>query len=381
MPPNKHAWAGPSSIARILACPPSARFSARFPDSGSGYAQEGTCAHAVAEYLVRRSLGQQADDPRDNLDFYNEEMLGHAEGYVAFIAELLEEAKRTCQDPVVLVEQRVDISSYVPECFGTADCVLIADGQMTIVDFKYGLGVLVSAKENPQLMCYALGALEMFDALYEIDSVRLAVYQPRRENVDVWTLTKTELLDWAENTLKPIAALAYAGEGEFHAGDHCLFCKAKAVCRKRAEYNLELARYDFAPPPSLDSREIAAILSRIDEMLSWAGDVKDYALRQALAGEEYDGFKLVEGRSNRRYVNDETVAAIVSDSGYDPYERKVLGVTAMQKMLGKTRFDELLTGLIEKPQGKPTLVPLTDKRPAINSAKNDFNDMEENENG
>ena len=377
---GKHALLSASSSHRWLACPPSARLSEQFEDKASEYAQEGTDAHSLCEYKLRRALGMEAADPTENLGFYNEEMERCAEDYASYVLELLGEVRQTCKDPVVLIEQRLDYSRFVESGFGTGDCVVIADGTLYVIDYKHGKGVEVSAQGNPQMMCYALGALELFDGIYDIDSVCMTIYQPRRENISVFTMGKDELYTWAETVLAPTAKLAYAGEGEFQAGEHCRFCKAKAVCRKRAEYNLELARYDFEMPASLDETEIAAILDRADELASWAADVKEYALQQALSGTEYPGYKVVEGRSNRRYINEDAVAATVSKAGYDPYAHKVLGLTEMQKLLGKKRFDELLGSLIEKPQGKPTLVPSSDKRPEyrpadpVESAKHDFSE-------
>lgn len=215
------------------------------------------------------------------------------------------------------------------------------------VSKEHGKGVEVSAAENPQMMLYALGALELFDGIYDINTIRMTIFQPRRENVSVCVMEKDDLLQWAYNELVHKTKLAYEGGGEFACGDWCRFCKAKAVCRKRAEYNLELARYDFAMPDTLEDTEIVAILDKVDELPSWAADVKEYALRQALSGRSYPGYKVVEGRSNRRYVNDEAVATTVSKAGYDPYAQKVLGITEMQKLLGKKKFDELLGSLIE----------------------------------
>ena len=275
-------------------------------------------------------------------------------------------------DPVVLIEQRLDFSRFVEEGFGTGDCVIISDGTLSVVDYKHGVGVLVSAEDNPQMMCYALGALELFDGIYDIDTVSMTIYQPRRENVSTCVMTKEQLLEWAETVLVPTAKLAYAGEGEYKAGDHCQFCKAKAVCRKRAEYNLELARYDFEMPATLDTDEIAYILTKADELANWVSDVKEYALQQALSGTDYNGFKVVEGRSNRKYVNEEAVAQAAVDAGFDPYEKKVLGITAMTALMGKKKFEEVLGGFIHKPSGKPVLVPLSDKRPSMNTAQDDF---------
>jgi hypothetical protein len=375
MASKAHAVLSASSSDRWLHCPPSARLCETYEDKGSNYAVEGTDAHSLCEFKLRKALGQPAKDPTESLSFYNEEMEDCAAGYAAYVIEQVEAAKETCPDPVVLVEQRVDFSRWVKQGFGTADCLIIADGTLQVLDFKYDLGVLVSAEENPQMKCYALGALELFDDIYDIEKVSMTIYQPRRDNISTFEISKVDLYKWANKVLKPTADLAFAGDGNFLSGKWCGFCKAKNECRTRAEANLEMAKYDFKFPPLLSDTEIEAILSKVDELVNWASDIKNYALQQALSGKEWKGFKLVEGRSNRRYSNEAAVIETVKEAGYDPYEKKLLGITAMQKMLGKNRFEELLTAYIEKPQGKPTLVPDSDKRPAMNTAKNDF--MEE----
>lgn len=377
MPPKGHAILSASSSDRWLHCPPSARLCESYDDKGSNYAAEGTDAHALCEFRLRQALGMEATDPTENLKWFNEEMNDCATGYAAYVLEQVETAKQTCTDPVVLIEQRVDFSRWVESGFGTADCIIIADGTLQIIDYKHGLGVLVSAEENPQMQCYALGALELFDGIYDINSVRMTIYQPRRDNVSTYEISKDELYRWADEVLKPTADLAFAGDGNFLCGEWCGFCKAKHECRARADANMELARYDFKLPPLLTDEEVEEILVRADDLVTWAADIKEYALQKAISGKKWNGWKLVEGRSNRRYTNETAVAGVVTDTGFDPYEHKVLGVTAMQKLLGKSRFDELLAAYIEKPQGKPTLVPESDKRPAMNTAKNDF--MEEND--
>ena len=375
MPPKGHAVLSASSSERWLNCPPSARLCEAYEDKGSDYAAEGTDAHALAESRLKQALGIPTEDPVENLTWYNAEMEDCAQGYAAYVVELLETAKQTCSDPVVMIEQRVDFSRWVPGGFGTGDCICIAEGLLNIVDLKYGAGIEVSADHNPQMMLYALGALEIFDDIYDIDTVRMTIYQPRKSNISIFEMSKDALLTWADTELTEKARLAYEGQGNFSCGEWCRFCKAKAECRERAIYNLRLAQYDFLNPALLQDEEIADILGRIDALTSWASDVKEYALQQAISGKEWTGWKLVEGRSNRKYTSEADVAAAVESVGLDPYERKVLGVTAMQKLLGKTRFEELLSPYIEKPQGKPTLVPESDKRPAMNTAKNDF--MEE----
>ncbi len=377
MPPKGHALLSASSSERWLRCPPSARLCESYEDKGSDYAAEGTDAHTLCEYKLRQVLGMEAEDPTENLTWFNEEMADCATGYATYVLEQVEAAKQTCADPVVMIEQRVDFSRWVASGFGTADCLIIADGTLKIIDYKHGRGIMVDSTENPQMQCYALGALELFDGIYDIDTVRMTIYQPRRDNISTYELSKDELYHWADEVLKPTADLAFTGDGNFLCGEWCGFCKAKHDCRARADANMELARYDFKLPPLLTDEDIEDILSKVDDLVAWAADIKEYALQQAISGKEWSGWKLVEGRSNRKYLSDAVVADVVEHAGFDPYERKVLGVTAMQKLLGKSRFDELLADYIEKPQGKPTLVPESDKRPAMNTAKNDF--MEEND--
>lgn len=374
----QHARLNSSASYRWLNCPPSVLLSEKYPDQTSPYARQGTDAHTLCAYLVEKALGRDSPDPTENFDYYDQEMQDCAEGYAAFVMEEYGKIKQTCSDADVLIEQRVSFARWVPEGFGTADCIILSDGVAEVIDYKHGLGILVSAETeefggNPQLMCYCLGVIQMFDGIYDIDTVKMAIYQPRRDNISIHTMTKAELLHFADEVLAPTAQLALKGEGDFKAGSHCQFCKAKATCRKRAEYNLELAKYDFAMPAELEDYEIDAILMRIDQFTSWAVDVKEYALNQALLGTDYGHFKVVEGRSNRKYVSDDDVASAVQKAGYDPYEKKLLGITAMTSLLGKKKFEELLGSLTYKPPGKPTLVSKTDKRPPMkNTAENDF---------
>lgn len=373
---GKHALLSASSSHRWLACPPSARLCADKEDKGSEYAQQGTDAHSLCEHKLKEALGLETTDPTETLTYYDSEMEDCAAEYASYVMELVELVKQTCKDPVVLIEQRLDFSRYVESGFGTGDCVIVADGTLYIIDYKHGTGVEVSAEGNPQMRLYALGALELFDALYDIDTVQMIIFQPRRDNVSKCAMSKDDLLRWATEELMPKAKLAYEGGGDFHAGEHCQFCKVKATCRKRAEYNLELARYDFEMPATLDEVEIAAVLAKADELAAWAADVKEYALQQALSGTSYPGFKVVEGRSNRKYTDEAQVAEAVKAAGKNPYsEPEVLGITAMTKLLGgKKKFDEVLGELVYKPQGKPVLVPESDKRKPMNTAQDDFKD-------
>ncbi len=370
--PDKHALLSASSSHRWLNCPPSARLCENYDDKGSDFAAEGTDAHALCEYKLKKALGIPAENPTDNLSWYSAEMEDCANGYAAFVTELVEDAEKICSDPVVLIEQRLDYSKYVAEGFGTGDCVIIADGTLHIVDYKHGRGVLVEAEDNPQMKLYALGALELFDCIYDINTVSMTIYQPRRSNVSTFTVPKEELYNWADNVLVPVAELAFEGDGEYRCGEWCQFCKAKADCRKRAEANMELAKYEFRQPPLLTDEEVEDILGKLDGLTSWANDIRDYALRAAISGKKWLGFKLVEGRSNRRYTDENAVIAAVQNAGFDPYEHKLLGVTAMTSLLGRKQFNEILGGYVTKPQGKPTLAPESDKRPEMTTITDDF---------
>jgi hypothetical protein len=370
----KHALLSASSAHRWVSCPPSALLSKKFEDASSSFAQEGTDAHTLAQYKLEKLLGLDTKDPTKSLSFYDEEMNSHAEYYAAFVLEQLEKAKEACADPQILIEQKLDFSRYVPEGYGHVDCLIVSDGTLTVIDYKYGLGIKVSAERNPQMFCYALGGLALFDGIYDIDNIHLVIYQPRRENISEYTSSKSELIKWAEEVLAPTAQLAIKGEGEYRAGEHCQFCKAKATCRKRAEYNLELAKYDFEVPATLDNDEIAAILTKAADLVSWVNDVKEYALKEALNGTKFEGFKVVAGRSNRKYTDETEVANVVIAAGKDPYEKKLLGITAMTSLLGKKKFEDILGGLTFKPPGKPVLVTTDDKRPEYNSAYEDFSE-------
>ncbi len=372
--PKKHAYLSASSAYRWMRCTRSPDMCSDIKERDSPYAKEGTDAHSLCEHKVLAALGRDSPDPTEDLDCFDQEMDDCSDEYRNFVMEQAAKAGKRCPDPLVLVEERLDFSRWVPEAFGTGDCVIVADGTLTIIDFKYGVGVLVSAEDNPQMRCYALGALDAFGSLYDIQTVRMCIFQPRRDNVSISEISVEELLRWAEEELTPKAQLAYNGEGEFTPGDHCIFCAAKAVCRARAEYNLELARYELETPDRLEESEIAGILARIDGLTAWASDIKDYALAQALAGTKYRGFKVVEGRSVRKYTDEAAAAKAVKDAGYDPYEQKVLGITAMTKLLGKKRFAELLDGLVYKPPGKPVLAPESDKRPEMDNIEDAFSD-------
>ena len=372
MPDGKHAVLSPSSSHIWLNCTPAARFAEKFPDGGSVYAAQGTEAHALAEHKLKAALGIETTDPRAGMEHLDEEMEECTDDYVSYVLETMSRIRDEHGKPDIYIEQKVDFSRWVPEGFGYADCIIVSEGTVSVIDLKYGTGVEVDAEWNPQFLLYALGTVDFLDFICSVREVTVTAFQPRLKGVSSFTLTKDELLDWAEETLRPKAELAFSGGGEFNAGEHCRFCRAKTCCRKRAERNLELARYDFAPPEELSNLEIASILAKADELASWVKDISQYALEKAIEGERFEGWKLVAGRSVRKYTDEDKVAEAAVAAGFDPYERSVLGITAMEKLMGKKRFGEVLGSLVVKPKGKPTLVPESDKRPAVDTAAEDF---------
>ncbi|WP_311776964.1 DUF2800 domain-containing protein [Trueperella abortisuis] len=373
--PDQHALLSASGSHRWLNCPPSAVLESREPDSPSAAAEQGIVAHALAEWKLRRSL-HQAPTFKPESDWIDDEMEDLTDDYVAFVQEHISLARETCGDPQVLIEQRLDFSHVVPGGFGTGDCVIIAEPKLQIIDLKYGQGVLVEAERNPQLMLYALGALHTFGDLYDIGQVAVTIYQPRRGNVDTWETDVADLQAWAATEVKPKAELAAAGGGEFCPGSWCQFCRIAPTCRARAEANLALAQREFAPPAELTDAEIADVLARIPQLKSWAADVEAYALSLAVnQGKTWDGFKLVAGRSVRKYTDEGAVAEAAQAAGYtDIYDKRLIALTAMERLMGKKTFNEVLGDLVVKPVGKPTLVPDTDKRPVldIRSAESEF---------
>lgn len=378
MPPAKHAVLSASSSHRWLNCSPSARLEQEFEDQETEAAAEGTAAHALCEHKLCRALKLQSR--RKPISRYDsDEMDMHTDSYVQFVLETLAEVRRHCADPLINIEQRLDFSCYVPDGFGTGDCIIIGDKIMHIIDFKYGQGVLVEAEHNPQMMLYALGALRLFDSLYDIDEVAMTIYQPRRENISTWTIPVAELNAWAENELVPKARLAYEGKGEYRPGPWCTFCKAAVKCRARAEEKLRLAQYEFAKPPLLTDTEIEDILGKLDDLTRWAEEIKTYAQDAALNhGKQWHGYKVVEGRSVRKYSNEDAVVEAANAAGYhDIFRKTLLPITEMEKLMGKQEFQSILGGLIIKPAGKPTLVPASDKRPAITKANIDFKEIQE----
>ena len=376
---GKHSILSPSGAHRWMNCTPSARLEQEFEGTESEAAKEGTAAHALCEHKLKKALHMRSKRPVS--DYNSDEMEECSDAYVDFVMEQYELAKQTCKDPVVLIEQKLDFSCYVPDGFGTGDCIIISDGKLHIIDLKYGMGILVEAEENPQMKLYALGALEIYDALYDIKEVSMTIFQPRRENVSTWTISVETLKDWAENELTPRAQMAYNGEGEYFPGEWCTVCRAAARCRARAEEKLKLAQMEFKMPPLLTDAEIEEILLILPNLTKWANEITAYATDAAVNhGKEWSGFKVVEGRSIRKYRDEDKVAEAAKEAGYtDIYRKSLIPLIEMQKLMGKQKFEEVLGGLVFKPPGKPTLVPVTDKRPAMNvtNAINEFNEIKE----
>ena len=361
-----HARFSPSSANRRLNCTPSLVLEEQFKDEESQYAAEGSAGHAMAEHLIKKHLKQRSRRPVS--DYYSDELLEAVDEYVSFVIGEIEEAKRICSCPVFTVEQRVDASEYVDECFGTADMVIVTDKVVHIIDLKLGKGVPVYAEENPQLMIYGLGILGMAEMLYDVETVRLTIFQPRLNNSSTWDIAPEALKAWGEEVLKPRGAMALMGAGEFNAGSWCRFCKARNQCRARAEEFLAIAKMEFRQPALLSDDEIAEVLKVSDELAKWSADVYAFAQDQAIVhGKEWNGFKLVEGRSNRKYTSEDEVAEAATTAGYtDIYKRSLVTITEMERLMGKQEFTRILGHLVYKPQGKVTLVPNSDKREAIN---------------
>ena len=382
-----HAILSPSGASRWLACTPSARFEQDFKDSSSIYAQEGTLAHSLGELLIKNKLGhyKKAEYKKQlakiaEHEMYSESMHEYCDDYATFVMEKYAEAQAKTKDAQIFLEVKLDMTKYVPKGYGTSDVVIVADHTMMTIDLKYGKGVPVSVVENKQQMLYALGALDQYEFLYAIDNVEMTIYQPRIGNIESWSTTVKDLENWAENELKPKAQLAFDGKGEYVAGSHCGFCKGKATCKVLAEYNLELAKHEFKDANKLTDEAVSDIMNRTKMFVNWIEAVNDYALDQAVNhGKQWPGYKVVEGRSNRKYIDEAQVASKLLESGIKEdviYTKKLLSITNMESELSKKVFGDLLGDLIIKPQGKPTLALESDKRPAFSSADSAKKDFE-----
>ena len=385
--PELHAKLSSSASKRWLGCPGSVKLSEHYPNGSSIYADEGTIAHGMAEGMISKDDKLVQKYEVEAAKFYGEhpelngtflEMKMILQPYVDYVFE--EYAAQVHEDGAaqLMTEERVDLTEYIPGGFGTSDVVILRQGRLHIIDLKYGKGVSVSAEDNPQLKLYALGTLARFDMLYDIEDVVMTIYQPRLDNVSTDTIKAKDLYAWGEEVIKPGAQLALSEDAPVHAGDWCQFCPARYDCKERARDAMELQKY--LGQMVLSPEEIAEILGKIDRLTKFAEDIKDSALTKALDGEEIPGWKVVEGRSIRKYVgSEEEIVRQCEGAGYDPallYERKLLTITNMEKLMGKKQFADVLGAYVEKPEGKPTLAPESDKRPAItnNSAAEDFAD-------
>jgi len=389
-----HALLSPSSSHRWIHCTPSARLEENEVDKGSEFAREGSTAHALCERNLRlllagiSSMDEVSDEPNLILDAHNEYMEGEdyhskemeicADEYVSIVWNKYQDALSSTKDSVLYVESKLDFSEFIPGSFGTADAIIITDGTMEVIDFKYGKGVEVSAVENSQMMIYALGALREYEVMYDIKNVRMTIVQPRKYNISEYELSVDELIKWANKTLVPAAKKANLGEGEQEPGEWCRFCKIKATCAKLANQAISVYTKNEIKERIADT-DMGTILGLIPAIKAWCTAVEDYATAQAIAGKEYNGYKVVEGRSLRRITSPDELGAKLLDAGYaDIYKpRELKPIGELEKFVGKKEFAVLADGFIEKPKGKPTLVPNSDKREPMNynSAVEDFKNI------
>lgn len=384
---SDHALLGPSGAKRWMACTPSARFELEFEEKESEYAEQGTAAHELADRLIRLDLGGNDGADVAELEsfikenkYYDAEMEEAVQFYVDYVMKAYAQAKQNDYSAILMPEQRLDYSEFVQDGFGTGDATIISDKTIEIIDLKYGTGVKVEVEDNPQLRLYGLAAWNTFKILFDIEEVVMTIVQPRLDHIATERIKVKDLLEWTEKEVVPKGKLAWEGKGEFVAGSHCQFCKAQARCKALRDYSMEMAKHEFDLPHKLSDQDIADVLEKLDQLMNWGKAVKEHALYQAEnKGVKFPGWKLVEGRSNRKITDEEKAKDILICEGvaepliYKP--REMLGITALEKLVGKKKFVTLLDDIIEKPPGKPTLVKDNDKRPELNtseSAKADF---------
>lgn len=372
--PTQHALLSASGAHRWLHCTGSPLLEKDFPDSTSVYAQEGTLAHYLCELKLMAYTGEitkrKLTSMKNKLmksELWQPEMDSTSEAYLDYIKDI---TMSYTVKPVILIEKKVDFSQYVPEGFGTADCLILAGDTLHVVDYKHGKGVVVDADHNPQMMLYALGAMSELSLLYRFKFVHMTIVQPRVNNISEFTMTAEELIEWGEKVVKPKAEAAMSGNGEFEAGDWCRFCRAKQQCKTRYESNDSLypelsAQHD---PRLITLEELGRYLKRGKDMAAWLEDMKEYALSESLAGADVPGWKAVEGRGSRAFTDTDEAVDTLIKNGIDEsvlYERRVLTLAQMEKAVGKKAFGELVGDLVIKNPGKPTLVEESDKRPRI----------------
>ena len=372
--PRAHALLSPSAAHRWLHCTAAPRLEEHIPDSGSVFAEEGSLAHAYCAKALKEFLGQPVDGEEREIAqlsrYHTGEMDEYVETYKTIVLEKYNAARAKTADAQLLVEVRLSFQKWMPQAFGTADAVIIADGVMEIIDFKYGKGVKVSAHENPQMKIYALGAYAEFSFEYNIRSVRMTIVQPRIDNLSEFEMDAPVLLAWARYQLEPAAREAYDGEGRQKPGDWCRFCKAKATCRALAEMTFSAVE-DHPDPETVTPEEMASlVLPMLETIKTWVKGVEEYTLARALDGQRYPGYKLVAGRSVRRITDPEAVmAALSADFDEEAYmrPRELKTITDLEKTVGKKRFTALCGEWIDKPMGKPALVPESDKREPLSA--------------
>lgn len=377
----QHALLSASGASRWLACTPSARLEETLPEKKSTYADEGNLAHDIAELKLKKQFVEQMTMRTFNAqlkklqkhELYQDEMLTHTDTYLDYVSGIIHSFN---SPPYVAVEKRLDFSAWVPDGFGTGDCIIISGKTLYVIDFKYGKGVPVSAENNPQMKLYALGAWSAYSILYAIETVKMVIVQPRLDSISEWEMPLSGLLAWGE-TIKQIAQAAYEGKGEFVPGEHCRFCRAKALCSARADFNISLEDSKGKKPPLITNADVGDLLKRAKDLAAWAKDLEEYALSECLAGNEIPGWKAVEGRSIRQFTDQDAAFKVLLDKGTNEamlYERKPITLASVEKLLGKKEFKATLGGFVVTPPGKPTLVVESDKREPIKrqSAEDDF---------
>lgn len=371
--PDVHAYLSPSSAKRWMSCTPSVQLESHFPNTTSSFAQEGTRAHSIAEQKLTKWFNKK----RNKIVCEDKEMDDYTDQYRDYVIEVYNGIKKGCLDPQFLIEQKLDLAEWTIDGFGTGDAIIIGDDTLHIIDLKYGKGVPVSACENPQLMLYALGAVREFGILYNFDKVDMHIMQPRIDNTSDYVMSVKDLIAWGANEVKPKALLAFEGKGEYLPGEHCQWCRAKAICKARAEHVLQLQEYGYTDADLLDNKEISSILLKIDELTKWASDIKNFALDEMLKGAHYEGFKLVEGRSIRKIIDENSLVSKMKSAGFDEsllYDRKLATITKLEKLVGKKDFASISDGCVDKPAGAPTIAPINDKREEYNLGSSDFAD-------
>lgn len=380
---GKHALLSPSAAHRWMNCTAAPLLERDVEDKSSTFAEEGTLAHAYCAQKLKEFLGLSVDEEKAEIaqldeQYHSGEMDEYTDTYKTIVLEKFNAARAKTKDAQLLVEVKLDFSHYVPDAFGTSDAIIIADGVMEVIDFKYGKGVKVSAVENPQMMIYALGAWDLFNFEYDIRKVRMTIVQPRIDNLSEFELDAADLINWAADELQPKANEAYAG-GKQKPGNWCQFCKVKANCKALSSMCIEAQQAN--PDPRKISKEVmeSTILPLLSTFKTWLTGVEEYSLEQALNGVQYQGFKIVEGRSIRKITNPTAVMELLDKEGFakESYIKptELRSITDLEKLIGKKRFGAICAEYINKPQGKPTLVPESDKRPAFNQAADDFKDI------